>query len=53
LKHQKISYTTRQITEVLKTAKGLFQTLSLLLMYDQGFNDEVKLLVNTYQEEQL
>jgi len=41
--HQKISYTTQQITDVLKTAKGLFQ----------GFNDEVKLLVNTYQEEQL
>jgi len=51
--HQKISYTSQQITDVLKTAKGLFETLSTLLMYVQGFNDEVKILVNTYQEEQL
>ena len=51
--HKKLIYNTNDITDVLKTAKGLFQTLSLLLMYVQGFNDEVKLLVNTYQEEQL
>ncbi len=51
--YQKISYTTQQITDVLTMAKGLFETLSLLLMYIQGFNDEVKLLVNRYQEEQL
>jgi len=51
--HQKIIYNTNDITDVLKTAKGLFETLSVLLMYVQGFNDEVRLLVNTYQEEQL
>lgn len=50
--YQKITYTTQQVTDILKTAKGLFETLSLLLMYVQGFNDEVKLLVNRFQEEQ-
>jgi hypothetical protein len=50
--YKKITYTTQQVTDILKTAKGLFETLSLLLMYVQGFNDEVKLLVNRFQEEQ-
>lgn len=50
--HKKITPTNQQVTDILKTAKGLFRTLSLLLMYVQGFNDEVKLLVNRFQEEQ-
>ena len=43
--NQKISFSSQQINDVLKTAKGLFETLSLLLMYIQGFNDEVMLLI--------
>ncbi len=43
--NQKINFTSQQINDVLKTVKGLFDTLSLLLMYIQGFNDEIKLLI--------
>ena len=48
--NQKISFTSQQINDVLKTAKGLFETVSLLLMYIQGFNSEIKFLIEHLQK---
>jgi hypothetical protein len=50
---QKINYTFEQIIDLLKTAKGLFDTLSLLLMYVQNFNDEIKIYVNRSSNDNL
>ncbi|RAR48286.1 hypothetical protein C7401_15238 [Paraburkholderia unamae] len=43
--HNKISYTTEQISEVLLTAKGMFEQLSLLLFFTQDNFDKVGLLL--------
>ena len=50
---QEINYTFEQIIDLLKTAKGLFDTLSLLLMYVQNFNDEIKIYVNRISDDNL
>ena len=48
--NNKISYSNKQISDVVKTAKGLFETLSLLLMYTHSLNDEVKEVIKELQE---
>ncbi|MDR8388636.1 hypothetical protein MKS85_24315 [Pseudomonas sp. JL2] len=44
-KHNKISYTTEQVSDVLLTAKGLFEQLSLLLFFTQNKPHDVGLLL--------
>lgn len=44
--HNKLSYTSQQILDVLTTAKGLFETFSLLIFYIQGFHDDLKGVIN-------
>lgn len=48
--HNKLSYTSQQILDVVTTAKGLFETLSLLLLYVQNFHDDVKNAINELQK---
>lgn len=43
--HNTISYTTEQVSDVLLTAKGLFEQLSLLLFFTQRKFDETGLLL--------
>lgn len=43
--NNKISYTTEQISDVLLTAKGLFEQLSLLLFFTQKKSNEVGLVL--------
>ncbi len=44
--HNKLSYTSQQILDVVTTAKGLFETFSLLIFYIQGFHDDLKDVIN-------
>lgn len=44
-KQNKISYTTEQVSDVLITAKGLFEQLSLLLFFTQNKIHEVGLVL--------
>ena len=44
-KHNKISYTTEQTSDVLLTAKGIFEQLSLLLFFTQNENHKIGLLL--------
>lgn len=39
--HEKMSYTTEQITDVLYTVKGMFSTLAMLLFFTQGMQAEL------------
>lgn len=48
-KNNKISYTTEQISDVLLSAKGLFEQLSLLLFFTQQKNNEAGLLLQKIQ----
>jgi hypothetical protein len=48
--HNKLSYTEQQLLDVIQTAKGLFETLSLLLFYVQGFHDELKDIISELQK---
>ncbi len=48
--HDKITYTTKQITDVLKTAKGLFVTLSMLLLSVHEKNDMLANLLSQYKD---
>lgn len=43
--HQKISYSAEHISDVLLTAKGLFEQLSLLLLFTQNKVSEIGLLL--------
>ena len=49
-KHKDISYTTEQISDVLLTAKGLLEQLSLLLFFNQDRTHEVGLLLNKIKQ---
>jgi hypothetical protein len=49
-KHKNISYTTEQISDVLLTAKGLLEQLSLLLFFTQDRTHEVGLLLNKIKQ---
>ncbi|WP_313552224.1 hypothetical protein [Pseudomonas sp.] len=39
--HEKMSYTTEQITDVLNTVKGMFSTIGMLLFFTQGMQKEL------------
>lgn len=47
--HNKLSYTSQQVLDVVATAKGLFETLSFLLFYVQGFHDDLKKIISELQ----
>ncbi len=47
--HDNITYTTKQISDVLKTAKGLFITLSMLLFVVQNKKDMFSTLLMRYK----
>jgi len=47
--HDKMIYSTEQITDVLQTAKGLFETLGILLFFVQNKNNKLKLLLDNIQ----
>ena len=44
--HEKISYTSEQISEVLLTVKGMFAGLAMLLFHIQGSEKELKHFIN-------
>ena len=49
-KHRNISYTTEQISDVLLTAKGLLEQLSLLLFFTQDRTHETELLLKKIKQ---
>lgn len=49
-KNNKISYTTEQVSDVLLTAKGLFEQLSLLLFFTQNKPNDVGLLLKKIKD---
>lgn len=49
-KHKDISYTTEQISDVLLTAKALFEQLSLLLFFTQNKTHEARLLLKKIKQ---
>ncbi|MCD4484800.1 hypothetical protein LQR31_09980 [Chromobacterium vaccinii] len=48
--HKNISYTTEQISDVLLTAKGLFEQLSLLLFFTQNKVYEIGLVLEKFKQ---
>lgn len=48
--HNTLSYTNQQILDVVATAKGLFETLAIFLLYIQGFHDDLKDVINELQK---
>ncbi|HCH5604952.1 TPA: hypothetical protein NKZ56_004480 [Vibrio parahaemolyticus] len=44
--HEKMSYSTEQITDVLYTVKGMFSTLGMLLLFTQGKHRELLEFIN-------
>ena len=50
--HNKLNFTNKQIYEIILTAKGLFETLSLLLFFIQDFHDEIKNIINKLKIEE-
>ncbi|MCT8947858.1 hypothetical protein [Pseudomonas iridis] len=49
-KNNKISYTTEQVSDVLLTAKGLLEQLSLLLFFTQNKPNDVGLLLKKIKD---
>lgn len=47
--HEKMSYTTEQVTDVLHTIKGMFSTIGMLLLFIQGMQKELLEFINVVE----